>query len=177
MIRFPSLVLLLVLATGLLMTGCGRVVNSSPSSLMVANPGARTADLYLIAGYNRNNLWENLNGYANGNLRVNIPLGYKVTLHVTNDGGVPYDVGVYAADQTPAFIGSGNSMQDYLLNPTAGIMPGTSATYSFVATRVGDYQLADLLYQFPNRNKSHLPVGMWARFHVMEAGAPSVTTT
>ncbi len=173
MVLIPSMILLPVA----LMTGCGRVVNSAPSSLMVTHPSARAADIYLNAGYNRNNLWENVNGYMNGNLSISVPVGYRVTLHVTNDGGVPYDIGVYTQDQQLAFPGSGNSLQDYLLNPSSGILPGSSATYSFVATRVGDYQLADLMYQFPNRRPSHLALGMWAQFHVTKAGRPIITTT
>lgn len=160
-----------------LMTGCGTVTNSTPSSLMVTNPTARTADIYLITGYNRNNLWNNFNGYANGKLSVTVPVGYKVALHVTNDGGVPYDVGVYTKDQQLAFSGAGNSLSDYVQNPSAGIMPGSSVTYSFVANRIGDYQLADLLYLFPSHQPTRLPIGMWGEFHVTSTGTPHVTTT
>lgn len=167
----------LILSTTFLATGCGKVANSAPSSLLVAHPENRTADIYLIAGYNRNNLWENVNGYSNGNLSISVPVGYKVALHITNDGGVPYDIGVYTKDQKLAFTGAGSSMTDYRQNPTGGIMPGSSVTYSFVANRVGDYRLADLLYEFPNRQPSHLPLGMWAEFHVTQSGSPQVANT
>lgn len=162
--------------SALALAGCGADTNSTPSSLLVTNPTSRTADIYLIAGYNRNNLWDNFNGYANGNLNVNVPVGYRVALHVTNDGGVPYDVGVYTKDQQLAFPGAGNSLQDYVQNPSAGIMPGSSATYVFVANRVGDYRLADLLYQYSAHQQAHLPLGMWGEFHVTATGSPQVTT-
>lgn len=171
-----SMVWMTVISAGVL-TGCGEVVNSAPSSLLVTNTASRTADIYLIAGYNRNNVWDNFNGYANGNLNVSVPLGYRVTLHVTNDGGVPYDIGVYTNHQQLAFPGAGNSLADYAQNPSAGIMPGSSVTYAFVANRVGDYQLADLLYQFPDHHPSHLPLGMWGAFHVTPSGTPHVTST
>ena len=157
--------------------GCGTVVNSAPSSLLVSNTASSTADIYLIAGYNRNNLWDNFNGYANGGLDVSVPVGYRVVLHVTNDGGVPYDVGVYTQDQQLAFPGAGHSLNDYRTNPSAGIMPGSSTTYTFVANRVGDYRIADLLYQFPEHHPSHLPLGMWGKLHVTPTGTPHVKTT
>ncbi|WDL96119.1 sulfocyanin-like copper-binding protein [Alicyclobacillus sp. ALC3] len=166
-----------MVVSALTLAGCGADTNSTPSSLLVTNPTARTADIYLVAGYNRNNLWDNFNGYANGNLSVSVPLGYKVALHITNDGGVPYDVGVYTTDQRLAFPGAGTSLQGYVQNPSAGIMPGSSATYSFVANQVGDYRLADLLYQFPAHQEARLPIGMWGEFHVTAAGSPHVTTT
>lgn len=171
-----SIVWMTVIATTVL-TGCDEVANSAPSSLMVTNTASRTADLYLIAGYNRNNVWDNFNGYANGNLNISVPVGYRVALHVTNDGGVPYDVGVYTEDQQLAFHGAGNSMADYVQNPSAGIMPGSSVTYAFVANHVGDYLLADLLYQFPGHHPSHLPLGMWGTFHVTPSGTPHVAST
>ena len=159
------------------LTGCGDIPNSAPSSMMITNTIAHTADIYLIAGYNRNNVWDNFNGYANGSLNFSVPVGYQVALHVTNDGGVPYDVGVYTSDQQLAFRGAGNSLEDYTQNPSAGIMPGSSTTYKFVANRVGDYLLADLLYQFPGHHPSHLPLGMWGQFHVTQSGSPHVSST
>lgn len=158
-------------------TACDDVVKSSPSSLLVTNTAARTADIYLIAGYNRSNLWENFNGYSNGHLTISVPVGYHVRLHITNDGGIPYDVGIYTMNQQLAFPGAGNSLEDYLNNPAAGIMPGSSAIYSFVANRTGEFRLADYLYRFPEHHPSHLPLGMWGVFRVTPTGVPQATST
>ncbi len=167
--------MLLSALAAMLIVGCGpHQENSAPSSLLVDVAAAKTAYIYLTAGYNSNNLDANFDGYANGRLVITVPVGYRVVLNVTNDGGIPHDAGVYTVQNQLAFAGAGDSTTALEHNPSAGIMPGQSATFRFVADRIGSYRLADLLYSFPAHGRMHDSLGMWAAFRVARTGSPRV---
>ncbi len=162
------------MTSALLLTGCDAQIQSNPSSLMVTDAATQTVNLFLSMARHSENLSANFNGYANGQLVITVPVGYTVALHVTNDGGIPYDIGVYDAAQHVAFAGSALSISDLENNPTAGIMPGNSQTLRFVANRVGNFRLENMLYRYPTHAPTHEPLGMWAQFRVVSSGVPSV---
>lgn len=154
--------------------GCGSIPAADPSGLLSVNAAAQTADLYLDAGYNTANQWNNFDGYAHGRMVVTIPVGYTVRLHVTNDGGIPYAIGVYNANDELAFKGAGNTVQELAFNPSLGILPGDSATYTFTANQVGTYRFANYLYHFPAHNPANVSLGMWDTLRVVSTGNPNV---
>lgn len=158
----------------LLLTGCDERIQSNPSSLLVTDAATHTVNLFLTMARHNENLSANFNGYANGHLVFTIPVGYTVAIHVTNDGGIPYGVGVYDAAQHVAFAGSALSIPALENNPTAGIMPGDSQTLRFVANRVGNFRLENMLYRYPAHSPTHEPLGMWAQFRVVSSGTPQV---
>ncbi|MCY0875242.1 MAG: sulfocyanin-like copper-binding protein [Firmicutes bacterium] len=160
---------------GAVLGGCGSIPAADPSGIMTVHSGSQTADVYLDAGYNTTNQWNNFDGYAHGRLMVTIPVGYTVRLHVTNDGGIPYALGVYDEVGNLAFKGAGNSIQDLAWNPSLGILPGDSATFTFTASRVGTYRMANYLYHFPAHNPANVPLGMWDTLRVVSSGSPNVS--
>ncbi|PWI57820.1 sulfocyanin-like copper-binding protein [Sulfoacidibacillus thermotolerans] len=169
---------LLLVGTGLLSlvaTACSYTPAADPASVLSANSVTRTVDLYLTAGYNSNNMWNNYDGYAHGKMIVTVPLGYRVRLHFTNDGGIPYSVGIYDANQRVAFKGAGNSIADYDFNPTLGIVPGDSATYSFTASQIGTFYIANYLYRFPSHQPTNVALGMWDTLRIVPSGNPNVS--
>lgn len=145
--------------------------------MLSANAVTRTVDLYMTAGYNSSNMWNNFDGYAHGKMLITIPLGYRVRLHFTNDGGIPYAVGVYDDNYHVAFQGAGNSIQDFDFNPTLGIVPGDSATYTFTANQTGTFHIANYLYRFPSHNPNNVPLGMWDTLRVVSSGSPNVSVS
>lgn len=158
----------------LVLGGCSSIPAADPSGLLSADAASQTADLYLDAGYNTANQWNNFDGYAHGRMVVTIPVGYTVRLHVTNDGGIPYAVGVYDANDDVAFKGAGNSVADLQFNPALGILPGDSVTYTFTASQVGTYRFANYLYRFPSHDPTNEPLGMWDTLRVVASGSPNV---
>ncbi len=165
------------IGTVLCATGCSHIPAAAPVNILEANPATKTAQLFITAGYNSNNLWSNFDGYANGRLVVTIPVGYHVVLHFTNDGGIPYDLGVYTADNRVAFPGAGHSEQWLDMNPMAGVLPGDSQTYTFTASTAGTYRIASLLYRFPAHRPTHVALGMWDTLRVVKGGAPSAAVS
>lgn len=146
-----------------------------PVAMLESDPSTKTATLIVDAGYNSTNDWANYNGYANGQMTVTIPLGYRVNIEFTNDAGIPYDIGVYTENRQLAFPGAGSSVQELADNASAGVMPGESETLSFTAARTGNFRMESLLYRFPNNSPARTSMGMWAAFNVVPSGNPSVT--
>lgn len=156
-------------------TGCKETPsNPAISSFLETDVRSHTVNMFFNLGHEDENLSANFSGYANGHLLISVPIGYKVILHVTNDGGVPYGAGVYTADQQVAFSGSGKTIAYLENNPSAGIMPGSSQKITFTTTHTGQYRLESLLYRFPIHRPSHPTLGMWVHFNVVASGQPNV---
>lgn len=160
---------------GLLVTGCSSVPAADPSGLLTSDPATMSADLYLNAGYNSANQWNNYDGYAHGRMVVTVPVGYTIHMHLTNDGGIPYAVGVYGAGNQLAFKGAGISVEAMDFNPSLGVLPGDSETYTFVASTLGTYRIASNLYRFPAHHPTNESLGMWDTMRVVASGNPNVT--
>lgn len=164
----------LLVGVPLLLTACGRPAEEALASIMDANPSANTVQLFLSMGHKSENLDANYNGFANGHLLISVPVGSKVILHITNDGGIPFTSGVYTKEQQVAFPGSGDAIANLVNSPTAGIMPGNSAKLTFIANKVGHYRLESLLYRYPSHHPTHTPLGLWAQFNVTQSGKAEV---
>lgn len=156
-----------------LMTGFPAKAATGSVSILETNVIAHTVNVFLSIGHQSANLDANFNGYANGHLVISIPVGYKVILHVVNDGGIPYGAGVYTDSQGVAFSGSATAIADLENNPNAGIMPGDAQKLIFTVNQIGEYRLESLLYRFPTHHPTHVSLGMWARFKVVSSGIPS----
>jgi hypothetical protein len=133
---------------------------------------ARTVNLTITAGLTPvANHW-NFNGYINGQLAINVPEGYTVTIEYSNvDPNMAHSLGIVAETQNfsvppapqPVFEGA------ITTNPTSMVdatMPGETETVTFVAARAGNYAMVCFI-------PGHSAIGMWAWFNVttgQEAG-------
>lgn len=158
----------------LLLTGCGTTTTTVASSPWLSiDPATHTAKLTLDAGLTSVNGWANFNGYANGQMEINIPVGYKVDVTMNNDGGIPFEAGVYTANNELAFPGSGFSVAFMVANSSAGVFPGQSEQFSFVASKVGQYEIENLLDRIDAQKRPE-NFGMWDVLNVVPGSAGSV---
>ena len=126
------------------------------------DPATKTATLKLEAGYHDVNNTLSFDGEADGKLVVTIPVGWTVVVNFSNVDKINHSAAVVTpTGTTPVFAGAS------IPNPTVGIPPGAHATFSFVASQVGDYRIACLV-------PGHEDLGMWATFDVTAAGLPTI---
>ena len=147
-------------------SGTGTLVTNS-SQWLSYDSTARTAHLTLNAADGTANGGFNFNGYANGQMVVTIPTGWKVTVDCKNEAtAVNHSCTIVQneGNATPAFPGASTP------DPVTGLAPGASATFEFTPTTAGDYRIECLV-------PGHDPAGMWAVLKVVESGTPSVSTT
>ena len=164
-----------LIGTVLILSGCGTYASTSTSSWMKIDAAKKTVILKVDEGYNSTNNYLNFNGYAHGQMTVTVPLGYKVTVMVTNDSGIPAEFGVYNANNQLVFKGSGDSIAEILGNPSGGILPGESETLHFVASKSGDFKMANLIDRIAGKGQQ--ANGMWDNFQVVSGGAPGVSVS
>ena len=122
------------------------------------------AALTLVAGYDSENNGFNFDGYGRGELLVTVPAGWRLRVTCVDRGGMRHSCAVVKGPGTvqPAFTGA--SVPD----PTYGLQQGQSATFSFVASRVGSFRLACLV-------PGHEEARMWDVLEVTHGGRPSIT--
>ncbi len=155
-----------------LLSGCGTLQTIAVPWLRV-DAATKTVDLTLSAGSNSVNGYANFNGYANGQMTIQVPLGYRVNVMFNNKGGIPFEFGVYNQFQQLAFQGAGVSVPAMLANAGAGVFPGQSATWHFTASKVGSYRIENLLDRIDQQTRPE-NFGMWVRFDVVHRGTPHV---
>ncbi len=164
-----------LIGTVLMLSGCGTYASTSTSAWVKVDAARKTIMLTLDEGYNSTNNYLNFNGYAHGQMTVTVPLGYKVTVKVANEGGIPAEFGIYNANNQLVFKGAGDSIAQILGNPAGGILPGNSETYHFVASKPGDFKMANLIDRIAGKGQQ--ANGMWDNFQVVSGGAPGVSVS
>ncbi|QSO51868.1 hypothetical protein JZ785_24380 [Alicyclobacillus curvatus] len=159
-----------------LVSGCGQTQDLTKQFMTVDN-STKTVTIKVIGGYNAINDRMNFNGYANGQMKITVPVGYTVNLDFQNSGGIPADVGIYDSHQQLAFKKAGESVLNIDENAELGVHPGDSQKYSFVADRTGTFELENLINFFPEfaQGKQNRNVGMWDVFQVVQNGTPQIT--
>lgn len=164
--------LFVALTAALLLAACGSAASTavSRSSVLRTDTGARIVHLLLAAGSNGADGGFNFDGYGNGAMRVSVPVGWTVEVECTNDSSVLthscaiVENSVLSPNGAPiAFPGATTP------DPTSGLSPGTSAHFSFVASRVGTYRIACLV-------SGHALDGSWDWFRVTAGGRPAFQT-
>lgn len=105
------------------------------------------------------------NGYSRGQVLVKIPVGWRVTVHCSNTAPV--------VNQSCAITDSSLSTRPALPGastpqPVKGIGPGTSANFSFVASRAGVYRIASLV------DNEEIGNGLWDVLQVGGTQQPAV---
>ncbi|GGJ09900.1 hypothetical protein GCM10010885_18800 [Alicyclobacillus cellulosilyticus] len=138
-------------------------LGKSPHTLVIALTAAATPDKQGL----------NFNGYSDGQLKITVPLGWKVDVAFSNkDPNIPHSVAFVAykdraAMQLPqlAFPGAASP------NPAVGITAaGGTQHFSFTADKAGRYALMCAV-------PGHAMNGMWDEFDVSaSAKVPAITT-
>jgi FtsP/CotA-like multicopper oxidase with cupredoxin domain len=133
---------------------------------LTADAGTRSVTLKLVAGVGNAVNGFNFDGYGNGQLKVTVPAGWKVTVNCSNSATLTHSCAIVrgAQDMTPAFPGAATP------NPTVGLQKGQSATFSFTPDQPGTFRIACLV-------PGHMDAGMWDTLTVAAAGGqPSIST-
>lgn len=131
---------------------------------------ARTVHLTLVAGEtNANNYW-NYNGATHGDLAINVPEGYTVTIdQVNRDPNMAHSIGIlplpsnFAMPPQPNPVFEG-AISDSPTSMVEATQPGETETIQFVPDEEGTYGLVCLI-------PGHAAVGMWLYFIVTEGDA------
>jgi sulfocyanin SoxE-like protein len=135
---------------------------SSPPLSLSSDASAKTVNFTLIASFNGANSGFNFDGYFGGNLELDIPQGWAVTITCNNKGPLNHSC-VVAADETasqPLFAGATTP------NPGAGLAAGQQASFSFKPDRTGTFRIVCLV-------PGHEPEGMWIVLKVVGSGSPA----
>jgi hypothetical protein len=138
---------------------------SSPPLSLTSDVSAKTVSFTLIAGYNGANSGFNFDGYSGGNIEIDVPQGWAVTITCNNKGPLNHSCAV-VADETasqPLFTGATTP------NPGAGLPAGQQATFTFKPDRTGTFRIVCLV-------PGHEPEGMWIVFKVVGSGSPAAYT-
>jgi len=138
---------------------------SSPPLSLVADASAKTVTFNLVAGYNGANSALNFNGYFSGDLEIDVPQGWLVTIACSNKGPLNHSCAV-ATDEAasqPLFAGAATP------NPGTGLPAGQQATFTFKPDRTGTFRIVCLV-------PGHEPQGMWIAFKVLGSGSPAAYT-
>jgi len=139
-------------------------IHPSPAQFLHVEAQRRTALVTLVAGYNAQNNGFNFDGYGRGELLVSVPRGWRLRVTCTNRGAMNHSCAVVRDPMTitPAFRGA------TVPDPTVGLRRGATATFSFVASRVGSYRFACLV-------PGHEEARMWDVLEVTRGGRPTIS--
>jgi sulfocyanin len=140
--------------------------SSGTSQYLSVDAAAKSVTVDLIAAKSGAGNTFNFNGYSDGKMTVSVPVGWKVTVNCRNQGSIPHSCSIVsgASSTTPAFPGATSP------NPTTGVPPGGTQTFSFTPDRTGSFRIACLV-------PGHEDAGMWDTFQVTASGSPSISTS
>jgi hypothetical protein len=135
-----------------------------PRQFLSWDASGRVVRLKLLAGLGSANNGFNFDGYGRGELLVTIPLGWRVVVDCENRGGTRHSCAVVKGSLStrPAFPGAASPA------PITGLAPGTKATFSFRAARIGSFRFACLV-------PGHEQAREWAVLDVVRGGRPSIS--
>jgi len=151
-------VLAVALAAGL------AVSKPDPQRFLKVDARDRIVSVTLVAGYDSSNNGFNFDGYGRGELTVTVPLHWRVRVTCTNRGSLRHSCAVVAGamSATPAFGGAETPQ------PVVGLPHGSTATFSFVASKLGAFRLACLV-------PGHEEARMWDVLEVVRDGKPVIS--
>ena len=147
------------------LAGCGGsgVIRFQPGQWLAVDQPHKLATLTLHANGNGVSLG-NFNGYSRGQVLVEIPAGWRVTVRCVNSSSAAQSCAIVSNSLSsgPAFAGAASP------NPTTGLDPGSSATFSFLASRPGVYRIASLV------DEEEIGNGMWDALQIGGTDKPAV---
>jgi uncharacterized cupredoxin-like copper-binding protein len=163
----------LIGVTAIALSACGSASSATPLShaaILQADASTRVVHLELAANETPSFSGFNFDGYGGGAMRISVPLGWTVDVLCKNDSttmahscAIVDDAALTPFGGTVAFPGASTP------DPVNGLGLGLSASFQFVATRVGTYRIVCLVI-------GHESDGMWDWLDVTTGGVPSVHT-
>ncbi|HEX6510345.1 MAG TPA: sulfocyanin-like copper-binding protein [Chloroflexota bacterium] len=125
--------------------------------------------LKITAGKTSANSGFNFDGFAKGAATFTVPLGWGVTIELTNSSKIPYSLAITTNLKEHPTLPHFGIAPTETPNPIQGISAGKFQLFSFPAVQAGNYFIACLV-------PGHLQSGMWDRFTISRtANAPSKT--
>jgi sulfocyanin SoxE-like protein len=149
-----------VLATvALAAAGTAGAARPNPAQFFAWSKTQKLVHLTLLAGLGSSNNGFNFDGYGRGELQVRVPLGWRIVVDCENRGGMRHSCAIVKGSlaSSPAFRGAA----------TPQLSPGSKATFSFVARRIGTFRIACLV-------PGHEQARMWDVLDVTRGGHPSI---
>jgi hypothetical protein len=164
-------------AAVVLLAGCGSASTSpqhaakhaakSPASLtrfLQVDAAHRAVELTLIAGDGAANNGFNFNGYGRGQMLVQVPRGWRVTVHCHNAGSGFNSCAVVSGPRPVKLAFAGASTPQ----PVSGLASGKTVSFTFTPNRTGTYRLASVV-------PGHEQARMYAVLDVTRAGRPAIS--
>jgi len=145
-------------------TGTGPGTPPDPKQFLHVDQSAMSAVVTLIAGHPATDSAFNYNGYANGALVLEVPVGWRITVQCENHSTVPNSCAVVSGHSATAPVDPSWSTPD----PRRGLDPGQSAAFEFTASATGSFRIASLV-------DGSEASGMWADLEVTPGGVPRLT--
>jgi len=135
-----------------------------PTRFLSVDTRHRVVSVTLIAGYDSSNNGFNFDGYGRGELTVTVPLRWRVRVTCTNRGSLRHSCAVVAGAMSavPAFSGAETPQ------PVVGLGHGETATFSFVASKLGAFRFACLV-------PGHEEARMWDVLAIVRKGKPAIS--
>jgi FtsP/CotA-like multicopper oxidase with cupredoxin domain len=135
----------------------------------VVDNAAQTVTLDIVAGAVADNNYWNYNGYIRGQIAINVPEGYAVTINLENrDPNMAHSLGISSEltnfmtppTPDPVFAGAITENPQSMIEAT---MPGETESITFVADAAGNYTMICYI-------AGHSAIGMWLFFNVTDGG-------
>jgi hypothetical protein len=140
-----------------------------PAAILTVDAHRETVHLDLVAAETNDYSGFNFDGYGGGAMRVRVPVGWTVDIRCTNDStalthscAITDDLPISPNGGPIAFPGATSP------DPTEGLAYAKSASFSFTASRVGNFRIVCLV-------TGHEADGMWDWLTVTEGGTPRVS--
>ncbi|WP_231862805.1 sulfocyanin-like copper-binding protein [Alicyclobacillus mali (ex Roth et al. 2021)] len=164
---------LAVAAVAMACAGCGATPQPSKpqAPLITWNAAHRLVEWTVVAGDGGENGGMNFDGYANGEMTLVVPVGWRVEIHFQNASFTPHSAMV-----VPESVRNRSSFDASLMafpgaetpNPSEGSSKGAAANVAFTVSRAGDYALVCAV-------PGHALAGMWDKLVVSsQAKQPSL---
>jgi sulfocyanin len=143
---------------------------ADPITWMHADPSSKSVRLDIAMGAPGEGSGLNFNGYSHGHMTITVPLGWKVSMKVTNADSLPHSLEIVAEQTTPPIDGVETAFpRAETIDLKDGMPPNASDSLSFTADKAGRYWIMCAV-------PGHVQGGMWDLLVVSEtATAPVVT--
>lgn len=141
------------------------------SRWMQVNTAAKTLNLTLIAGFNRENNGSNFDGYGSGDMTITVPQNWRVNVSFENRSLQRQSVMIVPyAERTQLHGFTAGLKGAFSPNPSQGVKTGSKQHFSFMTTVPGHYAVISAV---PSQSAN----GMWDTFVVSTtATRPTLTT-